>query len=171
MGRRRRQPETPKVEWADYDRVEPDDYVAYCRAASVYFDEPYQRWTCLLRFDLLAPNKVDVIARVPMWLSLGGGNKPHAPRRGRYWEEWLRASGGPPARGDRLSPRVFIRRVARVIVGDTNSATAPYTVVKAIVAWETGPSCQSVSSPTVKDGSKKASENQALPKGGCLESA
>ncbi len=38
---------------------------------------------------------------------------------------------------NRLSPRVFIGRIARVEVGDT-SGDAPYSVVRKILSWETG---------------------------------
>jgi hypothetical protein len=138
MSRRRRHAGDGPIEWADYPRVEPGKYAAYCRYASVYLDQPYQRWVCMLRFDLLASNNIDVVARVPMWLSLGGGTRPRAPRRGRFFQEWARAHGGPPVRRDRLSPRVFIGRLARVIVGDTTNTTAPYSVVKQILSWETG---------------------------------
>lgn len=138
MRRRQRPQEDGRVEWADYDRVMPGKYFAYCRSVSQYRDHFYERWVCILRFDLLAPNKADVVARVPMWLSLGGGKNPHAPLRGRFFAEWIRANGGPPARGDRLSIRIFTRRMAVVVVGDTASPTAPYTVVKEILSWETG---------------------------------
>jgi len=166
MGRRRRQGGQGEVGWGDYDRVTPGKYRAYCGSGSVYCDRAYKRWTAILRFALIAPNGVDVVARVPMWLALGGGQKPHAPRRGRYFQEWVRANGGPPIRGDRLSVRVFTRRMVIVIVGDTDGA-APYSVVKEIVSWETGSTCQSVSSHSVKEGSKKAPENEPLPNDGC----
>jgi len=54
--------------------------------------------------------------------------------------EWVRANGRPPSRGDRLSPRVFTRRMARVEVGDTDpeKSPVPYSVVRRIVSWETG---------------------------------
>jgi hypothetical protein len=138
MGRRRRQPGDAQIEWADYDRVQPGEYSAYCRSGSQYFDRGYKRWVCILRFDLLAPNKVDVVARVQMWLSLGDGKRPRAARRGRFFQEWVRANGGPPVRGDRLSVRVFIRRMARVVVGDTNGPSGAYSVVQKVLDWETG---------------------------------
>ncbi len=138
MGRRRRRAGDQQIGWGDYPRVQPGEYRAYCGSGSVYFDRSYKRWTAILRFALIAPNEVDVIAKVPMWMSLGSGEKPHASRRGRFFQAWVRAHGGPPVRGDRLSLRVFIRRMARVDVGDTSSPSGPYSVVKRILSWETG---------------------------------
>lgn len=138
MGRRGRRAKNAQIEWADYDRVEPGEYVAYCRSASQYRDRFYKRWVSILRFDLLAANGVDVVARVPMWMSLGGGKKARAPRRGRFFKEWVRANGRPPTRGDRMTTEVFTHRMVRVMVGNTNSSSGSYSVVKEILSWETG---------------------------------
>ncbi len=126
----------PAIEWRDYDRIAPGVYRAYCRWASHYRDPEYKRWTCLLRFDLLADDLVRIVARVPLWMNLGEQVRPHAGRRSRYFAEWVRANGGPPTRQDRLSPRVFRGRMARVEVGDTKG-DAPYSVVRKILSWET----------------------------------
>lgn len=125
------------IEWAHYPRLNPGKYLAYCSWAGTYYDRAFKRWTCLLRFDLLSENLLHTVARVPMWLSLGGGEKPKAPRRGRYWAEWIRASGQQPRRGDRLSPHVFVHRIAYVEVADT-FGDAPYSVVRRIIEWQTG---------------------------------
>jgi hypothetical protein len=127
----------PEIQWRDYDRIEPGVYAAYCRWAKRYFDRGFKRWTCLLRFDVLSSDFVEVIARIPMWLNLGAEDKPQAGRRRRYFAEWVRANGGAPQRTDRLSPDVFIRRMARVEVADTKS-DAPYSKVSKILSWETG---------------------------------
>jgi hypothetical protein len=74
-----------------------------------------------------------------MFISLGERAKPHASRRGKYWNEWIRANGGPPRRGDRLSPKIFKGRVARIQVADTDSAAA-YSTVRSIISFETGAS-------------------------------
>ena len=37
-----------------------------------------------------------------------------------------------------MSLKVFKRRIALVVVGDTASPTGPYSVVKEILSWETG---------------------------------
>ena|ERR1017187_31507 len=130
----------PEIEWREYPRIEPGTYPAYCKWAKRYRDPAFRRWTCLLRFDVLTDDLQTVIATIPRWLPLGTREKPWASRRGKYLREWVRANGGPPAKGDALSPRVFVRRMARVEVGDTDpeKSPVPYSVVRRIVSWETG---------------------------------
>ena len=135
----------PAVEWAEYPRIPAGEYSAYCACAKKYHDPAFKRWTCMLRFHVLHNNRVDVVARIPMWLSLGRGERPRASRRSNYLKEWVEANCGPPIRGDRLSPQVFVHRIARVEVGDTTKGPVPYSVVKKILSWETGKSGHSVS--------------------------
>jgi len=134
----------PEIQWRNYDRIEPGAYPAYCRWAKHYWDSGIKRWTCLILFDILSDNPLRVLAHVPMWMNLGKRDKPHAGRRGRYFKEWLRAKGEPPARHDRLSPQVFTGRMVRVEIGDTKG-DAPYSVVRKIISWETGPVRRSLS--------------------------
>jgi hypothetical protein len=140
----KRRGDSVAIEWRDYPRIFPGQYSAYCAWAGKYYDPSFKRWTCLLRFDVLHENGIDVMARVPMWLSLGPGKKPRASRRGNYLKEWVEANCGPPARDDRLSPQVFVRRIARIEVGDTTKGPVPYSVAKKILRWETGKSRNSV---------------------------
>ena len=130
----------PEIEWREYALIEARQYPAYCRWAKAYWDPGIRRWTCLLRFNVFAEDLLTVIATVPMWLSLGEGEKPHASRRGKYALEWVRANNGPPARNDRLSPSVFRHRMALIEVGDKDPSKSPipYSVVRKIVSWETG---------------------------------
>ena len=130
----------PEIEWEEYPLVESREYPAYCKFAKRYRDPQYKRWTCLLRWDVLTDDLLTVIATIPLWLPLGCREKPRASRRGNYLKEWVRANGGPPKRGDRLSPQVFTRRMARVKVGDTDRkrSPVPYSVVRKIVSWDTG---------------------------------
>jgi hypothetical protein len=146
---RKPHPEADAIEWKEYPRTEPGEYFALCYWAKRYRDPGMRRWTCLLRWDVLSDDLLTTIAKcVPLWFALGNGEKPHASRRGKYLPEWVRANGGPPGRGDRLSPSVFTRRIARVEISDTNSPV-PYSVVKRIIRWETdGPLCHSVSKCT-----------------------
>lgn len=129
----------PGIEWRDYPRIGPGVYPAYCHFAKIYFDHHFKRWTCLLRFEVRSNDLFRVIAsRVPMWLNLGSNEKPHAPRRGRYFKEWVHAnSGDAPAKRDRLSPRIFAHRIATVEIGDTRIAPV-YSVVRKIISWDTG---------------------------------
>jgi hypothetical protein len=130
----------PEIAWREYPRIAPGQYPAYAAFAKTYQDRAYRRWVCLVLFDVLADDLLRVIARVPLWLNLGSGEKPRAGRRGNYLREWVKANRGPPVRGDRLSPKVFVGRIARVEVGDTDAERSPipYSVVRRIVRWETG---------------------------------
>jgi hypothetical protein len=131
-------PESDAVQWADYPHIEPGEYFAICYFAKRYRDPGFKRWTCLLRWDVLSDDLQQTIAKcVPLWLPLGSGESPRASRRGKYLPEWVRANGGPPSKGDRLSPKLFTGRIARVEIGDTDSPV-PYSVVRRIIRWETG---------------------------------
>ena len=132
------------IDWRDYPRIVPGEYRAYCKWGKHYKDPGYRRWLCLLRWDVLTDDLVRVQACVPQWFPLGSRDKPRASRRGKYLPEWVRANGGPPARRDRLSPGVFVYRMARVEIGDTEGP-APYSVVRRIIDWETGAPGHSVS--------------------------
>lgn len=129
-----------EIEWTAYPRVAPGQYPAYCRWAKKYYDPGFRRWVCLLVFDILSEDLLRVIASVPMWLALGTDSKPRASLRGKYLNLWVRANGEPPHRGDRLSPNVFGRRMARVDVGDTDpkKSPVPHSVVREVLHWETG---------------------------------
>jgi hypothetical protein len=149
--RNQRAEQDDAIEWKVYPRIPPGEYSAYCYWGKRYRDPGLHRWTCLLRWDVLSDDLLRTIAQcVPVWFPLGDGEKPRASRRGKYLREWVRANGGPPAPGDRLSPKVFTRRVARVEIGDTKSPV-PYSVVKKIIRWETGSQRHSVSKSTSQD--------------------
>jgi hypothetical protein len=142
----------PEIQWRDYDRIERGVYPAYCLWAKHYRDPGFKRWTCLLRFDVLSDDLLRVLACVPFWMNLGARDKPHAGRRKKYFQEWVRANGEPPTRGDRLSPRVFTGRMTHIEIGDTKG-DAPYSVVRKILSWETGGlRVTQSSSHTVKEG-------------------
>ena len=145
------QPEAANIEWQEYPRITPGEYLAHCYWGKRYRDPGFKRWTCLLRWAVLSDDAQRVLCEsVPLWFALGEGDKPRASRRGKDLPEWVRANGGPPGRGDRLSPHVFTRRVARVEIGDAES-TIPYSVVRKIIRWETGPTCHSVIKSTSQD--------------------
>lgn len=129
-----------EIAWKEYPLIQAREYPAYCRWTKSYRDPGFRRWVCLMRWDILTDDLTTTIATLPYWLSLGQKEKPYASRRSKYLREWVRANGAPPPRGDRLSPRVFTHRMARVEVGDTDStkSAVPYSVVRKIVRWETG---------------------------------
>jgi hypothetical protein len=100
---------------------------------------------CAVQFDVLDQN-LNKLARLTWFLNLGSGDKPQVARRSNYWAAWMKANGGPPKRKDRLSPRVFVRRYAVVVVADTTrdsrqelaSSEHAYSVIRDVVRWETG---------------------------------
>jgi hypothetical protein len=136
----------PEVDFRYAPRFEPGIHCAYCRSARIYRDRVYQRWVAAVQFDVLAENSDEVRGRVTWFLNLGNRDKPHASRRSRYWEAWVKANGGPPQRPDRLSPRVFSSRMALVELGDTTknhkqkpvSGEESYSVVRDVKEWQTG---------------------------------
>jgi hypothetical protein len=145
------QPEGAAIEWKEYPRISPGEYLAHCYWGKRYRDPGFKRWTCLLRWNVLSDDAQRIVCEcVPLWFALGERVKPHASRRSRYLAEWVRANDGPPGRGDRLSPNIFTRRIAKVEIGDAKSP-APYSVVRRIIRWETGPSRHSVSKSTSQD--------------------
>ena len=129
--------EPQPIEWKEYPRIAPGEYCGYCKWGKHYRDPSFHRWTCLRRWAVYTETLSHVIAGVPLFFSLGKGEKPRASRRGKYLPEWVRANGGPPERWDRLSPRVFLRRFARIEIHDTKGP-APYSAVRRIIGWETG---------------------------------
>jgi hypothetical protein len=146
--RRRRQP--PEISWTFRARIDPGEYPAYCRSATVYRDGQFKRWVCAVQFDVLDASLTRVIARLTWYINLGARDKPHAGRRGNYWSAWTKANGGQPKRNDRLSPSVFKHRHARVTVQDTCkthrqkaiSSDESYSVIRDVVEWQTGGSPQ-----------------------------
>lgn len=134
----------PEITHDGYERIAPGEYRAYCRAARIYRDPGFKKWICLLRWEVLDPAGIRIVARIPQWLYIG--RRPHASRRTQFWREWCHAHGGPPSRKDRMSAAVFQKRIARVTVADSlppaksspPSSHSPYSVVRRIREWETG---------------------------------
>jgi hypothetical protein len=151
---KRAAPEADGIEWDFYDRVPPGTYSAYCTFAKKVECPMFKRWQCLIKFDLFPQNAAALstkpIASVPWFLNLGERKKSRAGRCSKYWAAWIQAKGGKPDRADRLGPYVFINRVATVEVGDTTHeinpfdknrlrpASAPYSVVRKVVSWDSG---------------------------------
>jgi hypothetical protein len=136
-----------EIEWTYAPRIPPGEYQAISRKASQYFDKQFQRWVCAVQFDIVSDSlSMEAIAQLTWFMNLGRHPNPRAGRRSRYWVEWIRANGGPPKRGDRLSPRVFQGRAAIVRVeytkkthdrGPVESELA-YSVVRDVIEWQTG---------------------------------
>lgn len=127
-------------------RIPAGEYPAYCREAKIYRDRQFRRWVFVAQFDILDSSLIDTIAQLTWYLNLGSREHPRAGRRGHFWSAWVQANGGPPKRNDRMSPRIFERRQATVIVTQTTkthksgtvSAEESYSVVRAVVEWRTG---------------------------------
>jgi hypothetical protein len=142
--------------------LQPGEYLAYCRATSTYKDKQFKRWICLLQFDVRTDDLQAVIGEATRFFNLGNREQPHAGRRGDYWRAWCQANGGPPKRQDRLSSRVFEKRLARVVLRDVvkdfrdhKNEIDPaffYSVVADITRWEgianSGPKNQLTIQPT-----------------------
>ena len=126
----------PSVDWPDYLRLVPGVYPAYCKKARWYWDNRFKRWTCILLFDVFASDLGTSLGTIPMWFNGGNGKTPKAGRCMLYFPAWVRANGAPPPRKDRLSPKVFEDRMAKLLVGDTKG-DAPYSVGRKILEWST----------------------------------
>jgi hypothetical protein len=132
-----------------FTRIAPGRYTAACIRASHYFDKALRRWVCFLLWSAFTPERT----KIPQWFNLGAKEKPYAPLRSTYLKEWVRANGGPPQRGDRLSPRVFRGRIAQVEIADTEKSAISYSVVRKILTWQVAPSAVKQSSnEAMKDG-------------------
>jgi hypothetical protein len=132
-----------------YDRLEPGEYLAYCREALVDFNR-YRRWCVFLGWDVYDDNWTK-IGTAKRWLTLSTRNGKAKSGRGTlFYQWWVQAHGGhPPERGDRMNPRIFKDRMARVLIGDSNPQPArkgkpapkywtPYSQVSEVLSWETG---------------------------------
>jgi hypothetical protein len=136
----------PEIGWTHTPRIEPGEYPAFSRASKIYRDNQFRRWVCAVQFDVLGSDLAGVLARLTWFLNMGDGESPYAGRRSNYWLAWIKATGAAPRRSDRLSPRVFRGRHARVAVEDTTkdfkqspiSTDSAYSVIRRIVRWETG---------------------------------
>jgi hypothetical protein len=136
----------PAILWRHAERFEPGVYRGYVRSTHTYWDRVFKRWVCLLQIDLFTDDLSEQLGRATCFYNLGPAKQPRAGRRSKFWAAWVRANGGPPKRYERVLPQIFVRRFAKVIVGDTmrdfeQRAVRPdaaYSVVREILEWETG---------------------------------
>jgi hypothetical protein len=134
----------PEIIWQQRDHITPGRYPAFSRSAKVYRDGMFKRWTCLVNFDVLDDALTGVIARLPLFLNLGRGEKPNAGHRSKFWTAWIAANGAAPKRGDRLTANVFRNRHVTVLVRDTErdfrgvTSGEVYSVIDSILSWNTG---------------------------------
>ena len=83
----------PTVEWGDYVRLDPGIYQAYCKLAKWYKDPGFKRWTCILKFDVMAANLTDSLGIIPIWFNGGDEDVSHAGRRSGYFAAWVSFAG------------------------------------------------------------------------------
>lgn len=133
---------TPEIELTEYARITPGTYSAYCtKTSKPYWCRTYKRWQVVLYFDVLTAT-MQPLAKLVTFFALGKKQAgPKAHRTGKYLAAWVKANGGPPTRASRLSPSVFVRRMATIKVEDTNPklSPAPYSIVREILNWESAP--------------------------------
>ena len=136
----------PEISWDYTPRLEPGEYPAIARSSSIYWDKQFKRWVCAVQFEILDDSRTQLIARLTWYLNMGTREKPRAGKRGRYWAAWVKANGGSPKRGDRLTFRSVEGRAAIVKVEDTAKthdqrticAQQSYSVVRDVLRWESG---------------------------------
>lgn len=136
----------PEIEWTPVERIEPGVYPAFARSARMYRDPQFHRWVLRVNFDILDSTLTRTVARLAWFPNLGEGPKPRAGRRSQYLAAWIDANGGQPNRRDRISPRIFLNRHARVLVEYTKldhlqrpvASDKAYSVVRSVLRWETG---------------------------------
>jgi hypothetical protein len=56
-----------------------------------------------IRLDWEPVEGTGASTRIPLFATLGR----HCSQRSKYYGLWVKANGGPPRRGDRMSPKVF----------------------------------------------------------------
>ena len=137
------------IDFDVYDRIEPGEYLAYCREAKLKRNPRYGQWTVFLLWDVLTPDG-EMIAAVRRWIYIGArAGKPHVGRGTDFWNWWVQANDGhPPTRTDRMTPRIFEKRLARVMIADSQPPRprrgeaarphVPYSIVRRVLSWETG---------------------------------
>jgi hypothetical protein len=96
-----------------FPHLRPGEREMICTEARMYRDPGFNAWKVRLRFADEWTSDV-----VFGFLHLGRGSKPEVGKRSKYYAAWIMASGGPPRRKDRLSPRVFKGKVFLVRIRD-----------------------------------------------------
>ena len=101
---------TQKMEWplgplTPEDLPEGDDYIGAYREHELksYFDQLKLR----LDFELIDPSAYAHMI-VSLFVNATGLDRRQRPsRRSKFYQLWVLANGGPPKRGQYMSPRVF----------------------------------------------------------------
>src|SRR5262249_59375937 len=97
-----------------YPRYQPGVYDVRCYGAEEYRDPRFRCWKCRLDCHFLTDS-----GTVPGFLNLGTGDKPQAGRGSEYRRVWVMANGAQPKKRQLLSRRVFVDKIFRVRIADT----------------------------------------------------
>jgi hypothetical protein len=100
----------------DRPRLTPGRYLVRCTKAKWEWKGMFSAWKCVLTLaDATDPDTPEVTA----WLNGGTYRKhPITGQFSRYRPLWCEVNGGPPRRGDRMSPRIFIGQFFEITVED-----------------------------------------------------
>ncbi|MCP4570633.1 MAG: hypothetical protein GY841_23860 [FCB group bacterium] len=125
-----------------WPQIKPGDYEAVC-----YKTETGKSWgnrrSLFLKFRIYGGEydgtELFMVCPYPKGQKLS--------RRTKYYHQWMFANGGPPARGQRLARKVFLHRMYKVLVVDTqrkrdNGTLLPdfaqYSIISTILEVMTG---------------------------------
>ncbi len=101
------QKNTPALVWegAERPRIRPGEYTARCTGyQGPQWVRAFGRWGLRLDF-VLEPEE----QAVSLFYSLGEDrNAFRFGTRSKYFKDWVRANGGPPKRGQEMSPAVLV---------------------------------------------------------------
>ena len=90
---------------AEYPRIEAGKYLV--RGVSHQGPEwvrTYQRWSLRVEFALVAE-----LGKASAFFNFGNDPKgPKVGRQSRYWKVWVQANGSLPAKGQEMTPDVFL---------------------------------------------------------------
>jgi len=105
----------PIWEGKEYPRLDPGKYlVRGAEVAGPVWVNQYRRWCVRVQFHLMEePGEVSAFFNL--------GNDPKGPRVGRqskFYKAWKMANGGPPSRGEEMSPDIFLDKMMVVSVDD-----------------------------------------------------
>jgi len=85
-----------------------------CCRAKLYRDPRFRCWKC--RLDCQFLTEPDTVSG---FLNLGTDDKPHAGRGSEYRRVWVMANDAQPKKRQVLSTRIFVGKVFRVRIADT----------------------------------------------------
>jgi hypothetical protein len=124
-----------------YPLVAPGVYCGEVLSTTCHWDRRFGRWVVSLKFRIVAiePPSEPGGDEIYCLMNAGCGPTPRAGRRSHYWRYWTIANGGPPHRRQRMTSKVFLRRLFEIRVGTVESdflqrpQIAEYSIVREIL--------------------------------------